>query len=173
MICLAKNWEKVNLTDAFWFQEGPGIRNWQFTSSGVKFIRGANIFETGNVILSEEDRYISEEEAYGKYKHFLVDSGDLVIASSGISFDSNNLLRVKSGFISQAHLPLCLNTGVIRFKAKSDISDLKFLKYWFYSFEFKQQIKTFVTGIAQQHFGPSHLEVIRISLPPIAENPLH
>ena len=162
-------WVERNFTDAYWFQEGPGIRNWQFTDSGMRFIRVVNITEFDGITLNQEDRYISHDEPTTNYKHFLLDEGDLVIASSGISFDSNNFLRVKSGFIQKSHLPLCLNTGVIRFKAKENISDLNFLRFWFYFSEFRQQIKSLITGIAQQHFGPSHLNQIKISLPPLAE----
>ena len=30
--------EKVILTDIVWFQEGPGVRNTQYTDSGVKLL---------------------------------------------------------------------------------------------------------------------------------------
>ena len=62
--------EKVLLTDIVWFQEGPGVRNTQYTDSGVKLLNVANLVD-GKVDLSTSSRYISEEEAYGKYKHFL------------------------------------------------------------------------------------------------------
>lgn len=162
-------WVEKEFPEAYWFQEGPGIRNWQFTESGVRFIRVANISEVGTINLDTTDRYISREEAENNYKHFLLDAGDLVIASSGISFDSSGFLRVKAGFIREEHLPLSLNTGIIRFKEKNGISDINFLKFWFYSFEFRQQIQRVVTGIAQQHFGPSHLQSIKITLPPLPE----
>ena len=76
----------AKITDLLWFQEGPGVRNTQYTTSGVKLLNVANLVD-GKVDLSTSDRYISEEEAYGKYKHFLVDSGDFIIASSGIQVD--------------------------------------------------------------------------------------
>jgi len=62
-----------------------------------------------------------------------------------------------------------MNTSTIRFKAKEGFSDLNFLKFWLDSLEFRQQITRFVTGSAQQNFGPSHLKEIKISLPQIAE----
>lgn len=67
------------------------------------------------------------------------------------------------------HLPLCMNTSTIRFKAKDGVSDLLFLKYWLDSFEFREQITRQVTGSAQQNFGPSHLKSTWISLPPLPE----
>src|SRR5699024_12585720 len=63
--------------------------------------------------LSTSNRYISKEEAYGKYKHFLVDPGDFIIASSGIKVD---YFDKKMGFVDETQLPLCMNTSTIRFK---------------------------------------------------------
>ena len=71
----------INIPDVLFFQEGPGVRNTQYTTEGVKLLNVANLVD-GKVDLSKSDRYISEDEAYGKYKHFLCDAGDFVIASS-------------------------------------------------------------------------------------------
>ena len=73
----------VSISDVLFFQEGPGVRNTQYTTGGVKLLNVANLVD-GKVDLTTSDRYISEEEAYGKYKHFLCDVGDFIIASSGI-----------------------------------------------------------------------------------------
>lgn len=164
-----KKWVETDLHSAFWFQEGPGVRNWQFTTSGIKLLNVANITKAGNIDLSKSDRCLSTEEARQKYSHFLVDAGDLVIASSGISFDTDGLLRTRGAFVDSSHLPLCMNTSTIRFKAKEGVSDLEFLKFWFDSFEFRDQITRLVTGSAQQNFGPSHLKQIKITLPPLEE----
>jgi type I restriction enzyme S subunit len=107
-------WIEADLTDAYWFQEGPGVRNWQFTTYGIKLLNVANILKTGTIDLSKTDRCLSTEEVQQKYKHFLADAGDLVIASSGISFDTDGLLRTRGAFVKANHLPLCMNTSTIR-----------------------------------------------------------
>jgi type I restriction enzyme, S subunit len=163
------NSKQVPVSEAYWFQEGPGVRNWQFTTSGVKLLNVGNITKDGNIDLDKTDKHISLDEAEGKYSHFLVDEGDLVIASSGISFDEDGMLRTRGAFIETKHLPLCLNTSTIRFKAIEGISDLNFFKFWLDSFEFRDQVSRLVTGSAQQNFGPSHLKIINISLPPLTE----
>ena len=163
------SWKSVPLSDAFWFQEGPGVRNWQFKTSGIKLLNVGNITKEGTIDLDKTDKHISLDEAQGKYRHFLADEGDLVIASSGISFDEDGMLRTRGAFIEKKHLPLCLNTSTIRFKAIEGISDLNFFKFWLDSFEFRDQVSRLVTGSAQQNFGPSHLKVINISLPPLDE----
>ena len=159
----------VPLEEAYWFQEGPGVRKWQFRDMGVKLLNVGNIEKDGSVNLAKTNRHISPEEAQGKYKHFLVDDGDLVIASSGISFDEDGLLRTRGGFISQEDLPLCMNTSTIRFKAISGKSTLRYLHTWISSRGFRAQITRLVTGSAQLNFGPSHLKQLKISLPPISK----
>lgn len=156
------------LDEAYWFQEGPGVRKWQFTTSGIKLLNVGNICLNGELDLSKTDRCLSREEVEKRYKHFLVDEGDLVIASSGISFDDDGLLRTRGVFVESSHLPLCLNTSTIRFKPKGE-NNLRYLRYWLDSHEFRSQITQLVTGSAQQNFGPSHLESIRISLPNLNE----
>ena len=161
--------KSLPLSEAYWFQEGPGVRKWQFTDSGIKLLNVGNIEKDGRLNLEKTDRHLSKEEVAQKYSHFLVDKGDLVIASSGISFDDDGLLRTRGAFVENHQLPLCLNTSTIRFKAVEGISELSFLRFWLDSREFRSQITKLVTGSAQQNFGPSHLKAIRIKLPPIAE----
>jgi type I restriction enzyme, S subunit len=81
-----KKWIKIS--DLLFFQEGPGVRNHQYTTNGVKLLNVANLVN-GRVDLSKSERYISHEEAYGKYKHFLVDEGAFFIMS--LIFDFTQL----------------------------------------------------------------------------------
>ena len=106
-----KDWQIKKLPEVVFFQEGPGVRNNQYTQTGVKLLNVANLVE-GQVVLENTNRYISEEEAYGKYNHFLVDEGDLIIASSGIKVE---YFDKKMGFVKKEHLPLCMNTSTIKF----------------------------------------------------------
>ena len=163
------NISKVSLDEVFWFQEGPGVRNWQFQKEGIKLLNVANIEKNGQLNLGKTDRHLAPDEANGKYAHFLLDEGDLVIASSGISFDTDGMLRTRGAFVEREHLPLCLNTSTIRFKPKDGRSDLKFLRHWLDGSEFRGQITKLVTGSAQQNFGPTHLKALRISVPPLEE----
>src|SRR5699024_9903550 len=140
------------------FQEGPGVRKHQYTDKGVKLLNVANL-RNGKVDLSTSERYISEDEAYGRYEHFLAEEGDLVIASSGIQI---SYFEEKMGFIKKEHLPLCMNTSTIRFKALDDnILDIKYFMYFLKTNYFKKQIQRLITGSAQLNFGPSHLRQIK------------
>jgi len=154
--------KKVNLDDICFFQEGPGVRKHQYCSKGIKLINVSNLVN-GKIDLSNSNRYISKEEAYGRYKHFLIDEGDLIIASSGIKVE---YLDKKIAFIKKEHLPLCMNTSTIRFKVKDENElDIFYLSYFFKSKKFKNQISKLITGSAQLNFGGSHLKKINLFLP--------
>ncbi len=159
-------WQMVKLGEVVFFQEGPGVRNTQYTTSGVKLLNVANL-QNGIIDLTTSQRYISNEEAYGKYKHFLVDEGDLIIASSGIKVD---YFDKKMGFIKAEHLPLCMNTSTIRFKAlNKNILDIRYFMYYLKTNNFKEQLSKQIVGSAQLNFGPSHLKKMKIPLPPLEE----
>lgn len=154
-----KNFSIVKFDTVVWFQEGPGVRNTQYTSSGVKLLNVANLVDS-MVDLSTSSRYISEKEAYGRYRHFLVDEGDLIIASSGIKVD---YFDKKMGFVMKSQLPLCMNTSTIRFKVLNpDVLNIVYFMYYLKSNDFKAQLIRQITGSAQLNFGPSHLRKMTI-----------
>lgn len=156
---MEKNW--VKMSDVLFFQEGPGVRNTQYTTSGVKLLNVANLVD-GKVDLSTSTRYISEDEAYGKYKHFLCDAGDFVVASSGIKVE---YIDKKMGFIEESMLPLCMNTSTIRFKViNGDKLRIKYFMYYLKSQHFKEQLAKEITGSAQLNYGPSHLKKMVLPL---------
>ena len=155
-------WTSLKLLTVCWFQEGPGVRTHQFKKSGVKLLNGTNIAK-GKVLLETTNRYISQDEADGAYKHFLVDEGDILLATSGITIDR---LDEKVAVANMENLPLCMNTSTVRFKVINVNLTANFLYVFLRSNEFKKQIGQQATGSAQINFGPSHLEKIEISLPP-------
>ena len=158
--------EWIKISDLLFFQEGPGVRNTQYTQSGVKLLNVANLVN-GKVDLSTSDRYISEDEAYGRYKHFLCDDGDFIIASSGIKVE---YFDRKMGFVDSSMLPLCMNTSTIRFKViDSKRLNIKYFMYYLKSIHFKQQLSKFITGSAQLNFGPSHLKKMNMPLVSLKE----
>jgi len=154
------------LSEVAFFQEGPGVRKFQFRNEGVKLLNVGNI-NKGVLDTSTTKLYISEEEAYGKYKHFLVDEGDLLIASSGIVVDN---FHNKIAYVKKEHLPLCLNTSTIRFKTLDEnVFSLDYLKFYLKTTHFKNQLRKLITGAAQLNFGPSHLKKITLPVPSLPD----
>lgn len=158
------SWEMVKIPKVLFFMEGPGVRNTQFTTQGVKLLNVGNIND-GLLDLDSTTKFISEKEAYGKYKHFLVEDGDLLIASSGIVVDN---FHNKITWAKAKDLPLCMNTSTIRFKTlDSNILDIRFFSYFLKTKLFTDQLRKLITGSAQLNFGPSHLKQISLPLPPL------
>jgi type I restriction enzyme S subunit len=155
-----KNWSLVPLPSVIYFQEGPGIRNWQFREEGIKLINVGNIVD-GRLFTENTERYLDPIEVEHTYKHFLLDVGDFVVASSGVTWG-------KIAEVEQWHLPLCLNTSMIRFRSIRDDIDKQFIRAFVESQAFRQQIMRLITGSAQPNFGPAHLKQVRVPLPPLA-----
>lgn len=151
-----KGWEEKELKQICWFQEGPGLRNWQFTSTGIKVINVTNL-ENGYLNLNRTDRHISLEEFEKMYRHFEIDENDIVVASSGNSYGKVSIVRKND-------LPLLMNTSVIRFKPINK-TNYNFLLMYLKSHLFKAQIDLMITGGAQPNFGPYHLNRISLFVP--------
>lgn len=150
----------VNFSDVVEFLEGPGVRNWQFRESGVKLVNIRNLVDD-NIDLSNTSNFLDLKEVNGKYKHFLLSEGEYVIASSGVTWG-------KIAEIKKEHLPLCLNTSIIKLVPKSpSILEKRYLWHFIKSSAFRRQIDRLITGSAQPNFGPSHLFQIGIPLPPL------
>ncbi|WP_282087965.1 restriction endonuclease subunit S [Aquimarina algiphila] len=147
----------VDFNEVVDFLEGPGVRKWQFTQNGVKLINIRNIVNS-KIDLSNTDKHLSHEEVNDKYQHFLLKEGDFVMASSGATWG-------KIAEIGEEHLPLCLNTSIIRLKPKNEKLERRFLWHFIKSSLFTRQIDRLITGSAQPNFGPSHLNKISIPLP--------
>jgi len=157
---LPADWRVTGFPDLVFFQEGPGIRNWQYVErDGVRFVN-IRCLEDGRLVTSKMSQ-ISSEEAYGKYSHFLLNANDFVVSSSG------TLGRVAT--VKEDDLPCCLNTSVIRMRPANERLNRGYLKYFLLSDYYKNQILAFANGSAQLNYGPTHLKQMEIVAPPIAE----
>lgn len=155
----------VPLPDVVFFQEGPGLRKWQWTDHGMKVINVTNILgdSAGSVDVSNTDKYISLLEFEQKYKHFAVENGDFVVASSGNTYG-------KVGKVTESCLPLMMNTSVIRFHSLDpERLDNDYLYAFLRSPDFRNQVERFVIGGAQPNFGPSHLKKMVIPVRSLRE----
>lgn len=153
--------KNVDFSEVIDFLEGPGVRNWQFTDSGIKLINIRNLVND-KINLENTTNHLSEEEVSKKYNHFLLKEGDYIMASSGVTWG-------KIAEVKKEHLPLCLNTSIIKLRPKYDDFEKKYLWYFIKSNIFTKQIDKIITGSAQPNFGPSHLKKVKIPLPPLPQ----
>lgn len=156
-----ENSKEVQLKDYVWFQEGPGVRSVDFTDEGTILLTGSNINDNVISFGYVSDRHISNELAAGKYSHFICDKDDILVVSSAI----DPLKFDKKVTIVQEDKKYCLNTGIIRFKPNQDCLTLRYFCEFLKSDYFKRQVQIEMHGIAQMHFGPSHLNKMKLLLP--------
>lgn len=154
---IPEDWSVGGFSDYVWYQEGPGLRKWQFTRKGMKVINVTNLQYSGVLNLDKTDRHISIEEFEKMYRHFECDAGDFVMASSGNSYCKASLVR-------SCDLPLLMNTSVIRFRPLEAMID-GYMQAYMKSKYFKEQIDLLITGGAQPNFGPFHLNKILLPIP--------
>ena len=162
---IPEGWEVVPLPEAMDFREGPGIRHWQYTNSleGTRFIN-IRCIQKGDLHLETANR-IKTEEADGKYAHFHLQEWDVVVSASG------TLGRI--AIVRKAHLPLVLNTSVIRFRPVKDRSSFSFLYGYLNSSLFLDEMRVLASGSVQKNFGPTHLKKMRVLCPPVELIRLH
>lgn len=158
---LPNHWTIRRFEDLVFFQEGPGIRNWQYVNDadGIPFVN-IRCLVNGRLDRAAMNR-VSREEAFGKYSHFLLDVDDYVVSSSGTL---GRLATVRAN-----DLPCMLNTSVIRMRPRSSSLDRGYLKYFILSRYYQDQIVSFATGSAQLNYGPMHLRQMFIVSPPPRE----
>ncbi|WP_228850800.1 restriction endonuclease subunit S [Aegicerativicinus sediminis] len=144
-----------------YFQEGPGLRTFQFTEDGTKVICVTNITETG-IEFDKLKKYISEEEYLKKYQHFTVQNGDYLLSSSGNSW--GKVCEYKSDE------KVILNTSTIRLNSLNPYKlDKRLIPHILNSNFVKIQLEILMTGSCQPNFGPSHLNQLLVPVPDYAE----
>ena len=154
-----RGWKVEPLTEVFDFREGPGIRNWQYTNSdqGTRFIN-IRCIQDGDLSIETASR-ITDEEANGKYAHFHLQAWDVVVSTSGT--------LGRSAIVRQEHLPLMLNTSVIRFQPIKEKMRFSFVYEYLNSTEFLFKLNSMASGSVQKNFGPMHLKQMKLVCPPI------
>jgi len=148
-------WEEVPLSEVFDFKEGPGIRNWQYKDKGIPFIN-IRLISNGEIDVSKAN-FIDAVEANEKYNHFYLQRKDMVVSTSGT--------LGKTAIIRNYHLPLLLNTSVIRFRPKDGIN-YSFMYGYLKSRSFYECLMDSASGSVQLNFGPMHLKQIIMQIPP-------
>jgi type I restriction enzyme S subunit len=157
---LPNGWEWAWFADVYFFQEGPGIRNWQFRSEGIKLLNVQNIVNN-KLVLDNTDKYIDEDEYREKYLHFTIQENDLLFASSGGSWG-------KSAFFTDPGYTVIVNTSTIRIHPYVNESSRTYLKSFLDSNFFKNQMIEQLVGM-QPNFGSTHFLKILVPIPPANE----
>ncbi len=147
-------WGRKRFSEIVDFKEGPGLRNYQYRDEGVPFLN-IRTFNDDEIDLSKA-KCIDETEVMSRYQHFLLEENDHVVSSSGTL---GRLVTVR-----QCHLPVMLNTSLIRMRPIQPMMTWYLKTYLKYG-DFVDQARSMATGAAQLNFGPSHLRAMTVLLP--------
>ena len=151
-----KGWTITPLDACLDFKEGPGIRNWQYTNAedGVRFIN-IRCIKSGDLDIESASR-VSNLEGNGKYAHFHLAAWDLVVSTSGT--------LGRCAIVRPEHLPLLLNTSVIRFRPIHPLT-FSYLHGYLHGKAFLDELNAQATGSVQRNFGPMHLKRMKMLRP--------
>jgi len=152
---IPKGWRAGKLSDYFDFLEGPGIRNWQYANKGMRFIN-IRLIQGGDIDISSAN-FINQKDVDEKYQHFLLKEKDYILSTSGT--------LGRGAIVRKDHLPLLLNTSVIRFQPL-DGKGYPFMYEYLKSDIFLNEQKILASGSVQNNFGPTHLKRMKLLLPP-------
>jgi type I restriction enzyme S subunit len=152
---LPSGWKYKPFHDLIDFKEGPGLRNTQYRDSGIPFLN-IRVIKDDEVDLSKV-QFLDPIEVENKYQHFLLNENDHVISTSG------TLGRVVT--IRKRHLPICLNTSLIRMRPLDNNFGKWLIKHTITNPKFKETMDSYANGSAQLNFGPIHLKQIKLIAP--------
>lgn len=100
---------------------------------------------------------IETEEANRNYAHFHLSEFDIVVSTSGT--------LGRSDIVRASHLPLVLNTSVIRFRPIEGATTLSHLHGYSNSRTFLNELELSTSGSVQRNFGPMHLRRMKVICP--------
>ncbi|OKQ17566.1 restriction endonuclease subunit S [Vibrio antiquarius] len=154
-----EHWDVTKFSYAIDFLEGPGILAADFHDEGVPLLRIQNVKEV--FVTDNFKTYLDPLKVKEKWDHFRVEKGDLLISASA-----------STGLISEVDertVGAVPYTGLIRLKPMTQDITRGFIRYVVQSDLFYEQIKLLQTGSTIQHFGPIHLQQMKVILPPVDE----
>jgi len=150
---------RVSFADAVFLQEGPGIRSYEYQKDGYPMIN-VRCVQDGYIDLSSCNA-ANVDLATGKWKHFQVDEGDILFTISGSIG--------RTAIVQKQHLPLLMNTSVIRFRPITPQLEQGFFFYYLQSENFLSRLHALSRGSAQKNVGPTHIKTLNVPLPPLPE----
>ena len=151
-------WDIELINTRYNFLEGPGITKDKYVSEkGHKFLNIKCIndelgdFEIANASMIDY-KYIEQ------YNHFLMKEKDICISTSGT--------LGRFGVIRKEHLPILLNTSIIRFRNIVNKISYEYMYAYLRSDLFVAKLNTSASGSIQKNVGPTHLNEYFEVFPP-------
>jgi len=153
------HWEVRKFTQAISVQEGPGIMAVDFVDDGVPLLRVAGA--QGRWATLKGCNYLDPEQVAKRWKHFRLNVGDLVISGSASTGTVCEIGPETGGSVPY--------TGLMRLVPIAGLTEKHFVRALVSSSMFFTQIDLLKAGATIQHYGPTHLARMVVTLPPVEE----
>jgi type I restriction enzyme S subunit len=154
-----EGWEVVPFKRRIGFQEGPGIMAADFRDHGVPLVRISGLHRDEATL--DGCNFLDHRTVDQRWGHFRIRNGDYLLSSSA----STGKICIATSVVEGA-IPY---TGIIRLWPISDTVSMPFMKYLIGAPQFQDQLDAVKSGVAIEHFGPTHLKRVLICLPPRPE----
>jgi Zn-dependent peptidase ImmA (M78 family) len=161
-ITVPDHWEVKPLKSAVSYQEGPGIMASDFVEEGIPLLRINNL--TNPIVSLDGCNFLDPQKVKAKWNHFRLYRGDLLISCSASTGIVSSVGREAEGAVPY--------TGIVRLSASGDQAIPEFIKCVVISHTYIFQIDSFKSGVAIQHYGPTHLARVILAFPPVHEQQL-
>ncbi|MDQ3773325.1 MAG: restriction endonuclease subunit S [Pseudomonadota bacterium] len=154
-----EHWEVVRFKRRIGFQEGPGIMAADFRDEGVPLLRISCVrWEFASL---EGCNFLDPEMVRRRWSHFAVRAGDYLLSASA----STGSVCLATDVVVNA-IPY---TGILRLWTMTKEAFMPFVRLYMGCRPFQQQIDAAKSGVGIEHFGPTHLKRMFITLPPPKE----
>jgi type I restriction enzyme S subunit len=151
-----ERWEVIPFKRRIGFQEGPGIMAADFRGEGIPLLRISGLHLDEATL--DGCNFLDPEMVDRRWAHFRIKAGDYLLSSSASTGKICLATRVVDGAIPY--------TGIIRLWPIADDVFMPFIKHLIGSQLFQDQLDAIKSGVAIEHFGPTHLKRIFVCLPP-------
>jgi type I restriction enzyme S subunit len=141
-------------------QSGYAFKSEDFTTSGVRLLRNANVLP--GKVYWDDTVYIDASEV-GRYPSYILAAGDVLISLDRPLISSG----IKVARVGEADLPALLLQRVGRFVLKQDEIDADFLYAFLQSSRFIDAISGHDQSLGVPHISPGQVESIEIPLLPL------
>ena len=150
-----RHWEVVPFKRRVGFQEGPGIMAVDFREEGVPLLRISCVH--GQFASLDGCNFLDPDMVKRRWSHFAVQPGDYLLSASASTGNVAQATESVAGSIPY--------TGILRIWPLSTQVFMPFLRLYMGCRPFQDQIDAAKSGVAIEHFGPTHLKRMWIALP--------
>jgi type I restriction enzyme, S subunit len=150
-----EHWEVVPFKRRVGFQEGPGIMAADFRDEGVPLLRISCL--RGSIASLQGCNFLDPQMMRRRWDQFAVQSGDYLLSASASTGSVVLATEVVAGAIPY--------TGILRLWPLSDRAFMPFVRLYMGCGPFQDQIIAAKSGVAIEHFGPTHLKRMFMALP--------